>query len=142
MKSFSAGFCFLAFSVWMLVCGSTLWGDPPNRVGRLNYISGTVSFHPESLDEWAPATLNYPLTIGDHLWTDQDGQAEIHIGSTAMRLAASTEISFLNLNDQTIQIRVSTGSVNMRLRHLNPLRRSSWILPTQVCHYFEPAPIE
>ncbi len=69
----------------MLACVSALWGDPPNRVGRLNFLSGTVSFHPESVDEWAPATLNYPLTIGDHLWTDQDGQAEVHVGSTAIR---------------------------------------------------------
>ena len=92
--------------------------NPPHRVGRLNYVSGTVSFHPESVNEWASATLNYPLTIGDSLWADQDGQAEVHVGSTAIRLASNTEISFLNLTDQTIQIRLSTGSLNIRLRHL------------------------
>jgi hypothetical protein len=120
MKSASNRHCLFALCIWMLGCAPTLWSDPPDRVGRLNFVSGTVSFHPESVDEWAPATLNYPLTIGDHMWTDQDGQAEIHVGSTAMRLAANTEISFLNLNDQTIQIRLSTGSLNMRLRHLGP----------------------
>ena len=118
MKSTPIQICLLVFGIWMLACVSALWGDPPDRVGRLNYLSGSVSFHPESVDEWAPATLNYPLTIGDHLWTDQDGQAEVHVGSTAIRLASNTEISFLNLNDQTIQIRLSTGSLNMRLRHL------------------------
>jgi hypothetical protein len=87
-------------------------------VGRLNFVTGAVSFRPENVTEWAPATLNYPLTIGDHLWADQDGQAEVHVGSTAIRLASNTEISFLNLNDQTIQIRLSTGSLNLRLRHL------------------------
>jgi len=104
----------------MFACAAALWADPPDRVGRLNFISGTVSFHQESVDEWAPAAVNYPLTIGDHLWTDQDGQAEVHVGSTAVRLASNTEISFLNLNDQTIQIRLSTGSLNLRLRHLGP----------------------
>ena len=72
---------------------ATAVSNPPNRVGRLNYISGTVSFHPESLTDWASATLNYPLTIGDHLWADQDGQAEVHVGSTAIRLASNTDIS-------------------------------------------------
>ena len=120
MKSTSIRLCLFAFCMWSLACLSALWGDPPNRVGRLNFLSGTVSFHQESVEEWAPATLNYPLTIGDHLWTDQDGQAEVHVGSTAIRLASNTEISFLNLNDQTIQIRLSTGSLNLRLRHLGP----------------------
>jgi len=118
MKSTLVRLCLLAFSLWTLACVSALYGDPPDRVGRLNLVSGTVSFHQESVDEWAPAALNYPLTIGDHLWTDQDGQAEVHVGSTAIRLASNTEISFLNLNDQTIQIRLSTGSLNLRLRHL------------------------
>ena len=118
MRFTSTRYLLTVLCVVMLVGVTTLWGDPPDRVGRLNLVSGTVSFHPESVEEWAPATLNYPLTIGDHLWTDQDGRAEVHVGSTAIRLASSTEISFLNLNDQTIQIRLSTGSLNLRLRHL------------------------
>ncbi len=120
MKSISIRICLAALFVCTLAGVSSLWGDPPGRVGRLDYLSGTVSFHPESLDEWAPAIMNYPLTIGDHLWVDQDGQAEVQVGSTAIRLSSNTEISFLNLNDQTIQIRLSTGSLNIRLRHLGP----------------------
>ena len=105
MKSNPILLCLVVFCMWALAAVATLWGDPPDRVGRLNYISGTVSFHPESVNEWASATLNYPITIGDHLWADKDGQAEVHVGSTAIRLASNTEISFLNLDDQTIQIR-------------------------------------
>ena len=118
MRFTSTRYCLIALCVVSLARVTALWGDPPDRVGRLNLLNGTVSFHPESVEEWAPATLNYPMTIGDHLWTDQDGQAEVHVGSTAIRLASNTEISFLNLNDQTIQIRLSTGSLNLRLRHL------------------------
>src|ERR1035441_10420464 len=32
--------------------------DPPSRVARLNYMSGTVSFRPGSVDEWTAAILN------------------------------------------------------------------------------------
>ncbi|HTP58340.1 MAG TPA: hypothetical protein VMM82_05440, partial [Spirochaetia bacterium] len=99
-------------------CGSLAWADPPDRVGRINLLTGTVSFHPGSVEDWAPATLNYPLTTGDNLWTDQDGEAEIHIGSTALRLASSTEFAFLNLDDLTAQVRLSSGSLNVRLRQL------------------------
>ncbi|MGA2762047.1 MAG: DUF6600 domain-containing protein [Spirochaetia bacterium] len=120
MKSNRNKILVLASLLVALGCGQLLWADPPDRVGRISLLSGTVSFHPASVDEWTPATLNYPLTTGDNLWTDQDGEAEIHVGSTAIRLAASTEFSFLNLDDQTTQIRVSTGSLNLRLRHLDP----------------------
>ena len=118
MRSHSIRICLVALCILTVAGASAVWADPPSRVGRLNYISGAVSFRSENLADWTPATVNYPLTIGDHLWTDQDGRAEVHIGSTALRLASNTEISFLNLNDQTIQIRLSTGSLNLRLRHL------------------------
>jgi len=120
MKAISSWLSIVGFWVLTLTGVSALWGDPPSRVGRLNYMTGTVSYHPESVADWAPATLNYPLTIGDNLWTDTDGQAEIHVTSTAIRLASNTDISFLNLNDQTVQIRLSTGSLNIRLRALGP----------------------
>ena len=106
--------------IGLLACGASLWADPPGRVARLSLVSGTVSFHPASLEEWAAATLNYPLTTGDHLWTDQDGEAELHVGSMAVRLASSTDFELLNLDDQTMQVRLSTGSLNVRIRHLDP----------------------
>jgi hypothetical protein len=94
--------------------------DPPSVVGRLNLMDAGVSFRPGSMDEWAPAVLNYPLTAGDHLWTDSGSKAELHVGSTALRLDAGTEISFLNMDDQTVQVGVSQGQLNVRLRRLDP----------------------
>src|SRR5690242_17240478 len=78
--------------------------DPPTRVARLNYQSGSVSFRPGSVEEWTAATLNYPLTTGDHLWTDAGAQAEIHVGSTAIRMASQTAMSILNLDDHILQL--------------------------------------
>ena len=34
---------------------AALWADPPSEVGRLNLISGQVSFQSGSVDEWVPA---------------------------------------------------------------------------------------
>ncbi len=92
--------------------------DPPSRVARLNFQSGTVSFRPGSIEEWTSATLNYPLTTGDHLWTDAGAQAEIHVGSTAIRMAPETALSILNLDDRTVQLSVTQGSVSVRIRNL------------------------
>jgi hypothetical protein len=92
--------------------------DPPSRVARLNLASGSVSFRPGSVEEWAPAALNYPLTSGDHLWVDRDSRTEIHIGSAAVRTAAETALEFLSLDDRTVQLSLTQGSLNIRLREL------------------------
>jgi FecR protein len=92
--------------------------DPPSRVGRLSFLSGAVSFRPGDVDDWTTATVNYPLHNGDHLWTDSDARAEITVGSTAFRLAPQTAFGFLALDDRTLQIRLSQGSLNVRVRDL------------------------
>ena len=49
-------------------CAALVHADPPARAGRLNYLSGPVSFAPaQAPDEWSQATLNRPLTAGDRL---------------------------------------------------------------------------
>src|SRR5437764_3160247 len=92
--------------------------DPPSRVGRLSYLSGPVSFRPGDVDGWTDATINYPLHNGDHLWTDSDARAEITVGSSAFRLAPQSAFGFLALDDRTVQVRLSQGSLNVRVRDL------------------------
>lgn len=92
--------------------------DPPSRVGRLSFLTGSVSFRPGTVDDWTAATINYPLHTGDHLWTDADARAEVTVGSTAIRLASGTAFGVLELDDRTTQLRVSQGSLNVRLRNL------------------------
>jgi len=92
--------------------------DPPSRVARINFLSGSVSFRPGSLEEWTAATLNYPLTTGDHLWADADSRVEIHTTSTAIRMAPRTAMSVLNLDDRTIQLSLTDGSIHIRIRQL------------------------
>src|SRR5260370_3326909 len=92
--------------------------DAPSRVASLSFESGSVSFRPGSVEEWGPATLNYPLTTGDHLWADAGASTEIHVGSTAIRMASLTAMSFLNLDDRTVQISLTQGSIHIRIRNL------------------------
>lgn len=93
--------------------------DPPNRVARLNWLSGDVSFQPAGLEEWAGATLNYPLTTSDHLFTGKDSRAELHVGPNAIRLEANTNFGILNLDDSIVQVSITEGSIEIRLRSLD-----------------------
>src|SRR3989442_6882327 len=92
--------------------------DPPSTVGRLSFLSGSVSFRPGSVDDWATATTNYPLTTGDHLWTDAGARAPITIGSSAIRLAAPSAFGVLALDDRTTPVPLAQGGVGGRLRPL------------------------
>ena len=93
--------------------------DPPDRAARLSFLQGDVSLQPAGEEDWANAIVNRPLTTGDKLWTDQGGRAEIYVGQAAVRLGSNTGFSFLNVDDDTIQMRMTAGVVNVHVRALD-----------------------
>jgi hypothetical protein len=110
--------CALAFAAFLLAPNRAAADDddPPGRVARLSFVRGQVSFSPSGTDDWVSAVVNRPITTGDKLWTDRDARAELHIGSAAARLNEQTGFSFLDLNDRTVQIRLTEGTLSLRVR--------------------------
>lgn len=92
--------------------------DPPSRVARLSYAQGNVSFNPAGTDDWVNAVVNRPMTTGDKLWSDSGARAELHLGSAAIHLSGTTGFSFLNLTDQIVQLRLTEGTINIRVKRL------------------------
>jgi hypothetical protein len=92
--------------------------DPPSRVARLSYTSGEVSFDPAGTDDWVSAEVNRPITTGDKLWAGDGARAELHVGSAAVRMSAQTGMSFLNLNDQIMQIQLTEGTLYISVRRI------------------------
>jgi len=92
--------------------------DPPARVARLGYLQGSVSFQPAGESDWVDAVPNRPMTIGDQLWADDNSRAEVQLGSAVIDLGSNTGISFLNLDDNTVQVQLSSGTINIRVRRL------------------------
>lgn len=106
----------LAVALLALVCFvAYAQEDPPDRVARLNYINGNVSMEPTGIDQWAPADVNRPFTIGDYLYTDQNANAELHLDVAGMRMGSNTSFGFLNLDDRTVQIKLTEGDMYFRL---------------------------
>jgi hypothetical protein len=93
--------------------------DPPGRVARLGHIEGSVSFQPAGESEWVEAVQNRPMTTGDKLWADRDSRAEVQLESSTIDLAPNTGFSFLNLDDRTVQVQLSAGTVNVRVYELD-----------------------
>ncbi|HET6931811.1 MAG TPA: DUF6600 domain-containing protein [Candidatus Acidoferrum sp.] len=92
--------------------------DPPTRVGRLSYLDGSVSMQPGGTGDWGAAAKNRPVTIGDKLWTDKDSRAELQAGQASIHVGSMTALSFLNLDQNVIQMRLAEGHVNFRVREL------------------------
>ncbi|HEX5126735.1 MAG TPA: DUF6600 domain-containing protein [Rhodocyclaceae bacterium] len=92
--------------------------DPSSRVARIDYVDGTATYAPAGTDDWLDADLNRPLTIGDRVWVENGGRAELHVGATAIRLGSATDLEILDLSDDAMQLKITQGSFNIRVRTL------------------------
>ena len=91
-------------------------GDPPGRVARLSDVAGQVWLYNADSEGWITVERNRPLTTGDRIATDNGARAEITLGSTTLRLDATTEIEIARLDDTRFNVRLRGGSVAARLR--------------------------
>jgi hypothetical protein len=113
----------------------------PGRVGRIADTEGTVWLRDGDDREWTAAVRNRPLTGRDHLATDNDARAELHIGSSTLRVGPATEIEFVELDDERIQVAVHRGSVALRVRsdqvadELTLLTDDGRLRPLRAGHY-------
>lgn len=93
-------------------------GDPPTRVARISFTDGSVSIQPGGQGDWGAASLNRPMTVGDKIWSDKDSRAELQTGVASIHLGSMTALSFLNLDQNIMQLRLPEGSINFRIREI------------------------
>ena len=103
-----------------LLAGGAALADPPDRVARLSYESGTVTFEPAGTQDWVQASLNRPLITGDALWVDANSRAELNVGRAALRADTQTSVSVTNLDDKLAQFQLAQGTVILRVRSIPP----------------------
>src|ERR1700757_231169 len=92
--------------------------DPPGRAVRLQYMSGSVSIQPNGTEDWVAATLNRPLTNSDNIWTDKQSRAELNVGTGLLRTGDETSLTLTNIRDNTVQVQLHQGTLNVHVRHL------------------------
>ena len=92
--------------------------DPPGRVARLQYIAGSVSIQPRGTEDWVAGSVNRPLTTSDNIWADKDSRAELNVGTGVLRVNGETSLSLTNISDNTVQVQLHQGTLNLRVRKL------------------------
>lgn len=95
-----------------------VFADPPDRVARISYLGGNVSFQPAGSDQWVQASLNRPMVTGDSVYTDRDSRVEFELGGATVRLDAGSTFDLLNLDDAFAQIQLTGGVMNLDVRRL------------------------
>ena len=90
-------------------------GDPPGRAARLSVVQGNVSLMPSGATDWSQATINYPMTTGDRLYTDQSARTELEIGNVAVRASESTDLTVANLSDELLQLGLGQGVIRLHI---------------------------
>jgi hypothetical protein len=117
-----------------IACLAVAWATPPARgqaypddgndeirqtVARLSFVSGDVSFaRGDAPEEWQLADPNVPMTLGDRIWTAQ-GRLELQVhGGQVVRLAPDTDLTVLNLTEETKQLSLSSGTGSFAIPRL------------------------
>jgi uncharacterized protein DUF6600 len=101
--------------------------EEPGAIGqtppRLSLVDGQVSFWRAGAEEWMAAQVNTALTPGDELYTGSPGNLELQIGGRAyVRAWASTHLGIESLEQDYVQLKITTGYLSLDLRRLDPWR--------------------
>lgn len=70
----------------------------PVRMARFDYISGRVTWRPESGQSWRGARMNQEIGLGGQVWVEQGGRAEIRFDDgSALRLGSGAIVTVRDL---------------------------------------------
>ncbi len=102
----------------MFAASGSALADPPGRVARLSYVGGDVSMQPAGMDEWSEARINRPLITGDSVYSDRASRVEMEVGAATIRLDERTAFRLLNLDDDSAQVELTSGTLNLIVRRV------------------------
>jgi len=114
--------------LWALILVSSLsatvsgWGDTPDvPVARVSLSSGDACYlrgdDPDG--GWAVLAVNTPLMEGDSVYAPEGSRVEIDLGlGNVVRLDSATQLDLVSLTQDVVQLGLSMGRVNLRVRGL------------------------
>ena len=94
--------------------------NAPERIARLQYMSGQVSQAPCESSDWVAAEVNQPLQPRVCIWADKDSRAELNVADGFIRMSSETSITLTTVNRGTVQFGVNQGVASLTVRYLLP----------------------
>jgi uncharacterized protein DUF6600/FecR-like protein len=89
-------------------------------VARISFIQGPVSYgRGDDPDDWDPALVNVPFTLGDRIYSSADGRAELQLpGGNFIRIGRRSYLTALTLTYDTKQFYLGNGAATVNIRRL------------------------
>ena len=118
----------LPISAVALAQGANEYGEEPEQqadvvqtVARVSYLDGSASYaRGDEPDDWQPADVNVPMTLGDRIYTSDQSRMELRVhGGDTIWAGAHTDLAALNLTEDTKQFAVKAGVASFRIRSLD-----------------------
>ncbi len=89
--------------------------DPPARVGRVALAQGQVTIGSDIGAEMMAAQVNWPVTSGNTVSTAAGSRTELRVGSTSIRLDGDSSLEVLQMDDDSLRLRLHYGSASVRV---------------------------
>jgi hypothetical protein len=101
--------------------GDIIQTDIEQTVARVSHLQGSASYsRGDDPDNWQPADVNIPMTLGDRIYTGPRSRLELQVhGGDIVRLGSRTDLAALNLTDDTKQFAIKAGIASFRVRRLD-----------------------
>ena len=94
--------------------------DVRQSVARIAFLSGSASFNRgDDPDSWEDAVVNFPMTVGDRLYTARDGRMELQAEGVRIFLGPESELAALDLRDDIRQLSLTIGTASFRINRLS-----------------------
>ncbi len=106
---------FAVLVVGALIYAAPALADPPGRIGRIAWLSGTVQLESAASGAAFSAPLNQPLTSGDILSSDAGSRVEIQIGSKIIRLDENSVLELDRIDDEQVSVYLAKGRAIVEL---------------------------
>jgi hypothetical protein len=114
-------FASIAHAQWRASDPVPQTDDIRQTVARVAYFSGEVSYNRgDDPDDWQPALLNFPMTLGDRLYAARNSRVELQTEGGTIYLAPETDFTALNLTDDVKQFSLGIGTASFRIRRIDP----------------------
>ena len=94
---------------------------PPPNVGEIASVNGAVSFNGAgSNGQWVAASVNYPVSTSDSLFTQAGAQATLAVQSSRLTLAENPELQITGLDQSSLAATESQGEMFLAINYLQP----------------------
>ena len=112
---------FFGLSAFLLLAAAPALAQPapPERVGRVSLVVGTLAYHMAGERAWSAAALNYPAASGATFWAAPGARAQMQLGPNTLGLDGDSTLDLTTLDAATTRLGLWSGRLVLHVRAID-----------------------